>query len=146
MKTELTIPSDLKFLHVVENWLLESLKTELDNDTNNNIDWQAVEKRLRLVVVEVYSNIVRHAHQDKPEIPVLIRIGLEDQNLSLEVWDEGCGFDLDEYATPQPKDFQEGGYGWLILHRIMDRVEYQLQVKGKQNCLRLEKDLALTVD
>ncbi|MEO1593286.1 MAG: ATP-binding protein [Cyanobacteria bacterium J06632_22] len=142
MKTELTIPSDLKFLHVVENWLLESLRTELGED----IDWQAVEKRLRLVVVEVYSNIVRHAHQGKPETPVLIRIGLKDQNLSLEVWDEGHGFDLEEYATPQPNDFQEGGYGWLILHRIMDRVEYQLQVNGKQNCLRLEKDLALTTD
>ena len=142
MKTELTIPSDLKFLHVVENWLLESLRTELGED----IDWQAVEKRLRLVVVEVYSNIVRHAHQDKPETPVLIRIGLKEQNLSLEVWDEGCGFDLEDYATPQPKDFQEGGYGWLILHRIMDRVEYELQVNGKQICLRLEKDLALTSD
>ncbi len=142
MKTELTIPSDLKFLHVVENWLLESLKTEIGED----IDWQAVEQRLRLVVVEVYSNIVRHAHQNKPETPVLIRIGLQDQNLSLEVWDEGCGFDLEDYATPQPKDFQEGGYGWLILHRIMDRVEYQLQVNGERNCLKLEKDLALTAD
>ncbi|MEO0541833.1 MAG: ATP-binding protein, partial [Cyanobacteria bacterium P01_A01_bin.105] len=109
METELIIPSDLKFLHVVENWLLESLKTEL----GDIVDWQVVEQRLRLVVVEVYSNIVRHAHQGKPEIPVLIRIGLKDHNLSLEVWDEGCGFNLDDYATPQPKDFQEGGYGWL---------------------------------
>ncbi|MEM9150582.1 MAG: anti-sigma regulatory factor [Cyanobacteria bacterium P01_F01_bin.3] len=138
LKTELTVPSDLKFMEVVEHWLLESLQLEVDQD----IDWSQVEKRLRLVVVEVYSNIVRHAHNDKPELPVLIRIQLDDNNLSLEVWDQGKGFELGEYSAPSPSDFQEGGYGWLILHRIMDRVEYQLHVGGERNCLKLEKDLA----
>ena len=138
LKTELTVPSDLRFMEVVEHWLLESLQLELDTE----IDWNQVEKRLRLVVVEVYSNIVRHAHNDKPELPVLIRIEMKDSNLSLEVWDEGEGFNIDDYAAPKPGDFQEGGYGWLILHRIMDRVEYQLQVGGDRNCLKLEKDLA----
>jgi len=139
MQTELTIPSDLKFLKVVENWLLESLKLEMGEE----VDWIQVEKRLRLVVVEVYSNIVRHAHQDKPEIPVLIRIELHGRNLSLvEVWDHGEGFDINNYKPPVPNDFQEGGYAWLILHQIMDRDEYQLQVNGARNCLKLEKDLA----
>jgi len=137
LKTELTVPSDLKFMEVVEHWLLESLQLEIDQD----IDWGQVEKRLRLVVVEVYSNIVRHAHNEKPELPVLIRIELENNNLSLEIWDQGKGFKLDSYAAPSPTDFQEGGYGWLILHRIMDRVEYQLHVGGDRNCLKLEKDL-----
>ena len=62
LKTELTVPSDLKFIEVVEHWLLESLQLEVDHE----IDWSQVEKRLRLVVVEVYSNIVRHAHNEKP--------------------------------------------------------------------------------
>lgn len=139
LKTELIVPSDLKFLSVVEHWLLESLQLEVDQD----IDWSGVEKRLRLVVVEVYSNIVRHAHNEKPELPVLIRIELDDSHLSLEVWDQGKGFNIDDYAAPAPGDFQEGGYGWLILHRIMDRVEYQLRVGGERNCLKLVKDLAV---
>ncbi len=146
LKTELTVPSDLKFMEVVEHWLLESLQLEVDQE----IDWSQVEKRLRLVVVEVYSNIVRHAHNEQPELPVLIRIELEDNNLSLEVWDQGQGFELGNYSAPAPTDFQEGGYGWLILNRIMDRVEYQLHVGGDhpsdgqshRNCLKLEKDLA----
>ena len=138
LKTELTVPSDLKFMEVVEHWLLESLQLEI----NQEIDWAQVEKRLRLVVVEVYSNIVRHAHSEQPELPVLIRIELDNDNLSLEVWDQGKGFKLDNYAAPSPSDFQEGGYGWLILHKIMDRVEYQLHVGGDRNCLKLEKNLA----
>ncbi|CAN5606964.1 hypothetical protein BH23CYA1_BH23CYA1_10340 [soil metagenome] len=139
LKTELVVPSDLRFLKVVEYWLLESLQLVVDQD----IDWSGVESRLRLVMVEVYSNVVRHAHHEQPELPVLIRIELEGHHLSLEVWDQGEGFQLDQYAAPAPGDFQEGGYGWLILHRIMDRVEYKLRVGGDRNCLKLVKDLTI---
>jgi len=142
LKTELSVPSDLKYMEVVEHWLLDSLQLAVDQD----IDWADVERRLRLVVVEVYSNIVRHAHNEQPELPVLIRIELDNNNLLLEIWDQGEGFKLDSYSAPAPSDFQEGGYGWLILNRIMDRVDYQLQVGGDRNCLKLEKDLAILTD
>ncbi len=144
MKTELAIPSDLKFLVVVEDWLLSSLKAELG--TTVDLDWQKIESRLRLVIVEVYSNIVRHAHQDRPEVPVVLRLGLEGSFLSLKVWDEGHGLDIRDYQAPCPSDHQEGGYGWLILHQLMDRVDYELRVSDGRNCLTLEKDLGLTVD
>lgn len=142
MKTELAIPSDLKFLVVVEDWLLSSLKAELG--TTADLDWKKIENRLRLVIVEVYSNVVRHAHQDRPEVPVVLRLGLEGSFLSLKVWDEGVGFDLCDYKAPSPSNPQEGGYGWLILHQLMDRVDYQLKVGDGRNCLTLEKDLGLT--
>lgn len=142
LKTELTVPSDLRFMEVVEHWLLESLWLRINR---NDVDWTEVKMRLRLVVVEVYSNIVRHAHSDQPELPILIRIELDEKNnLRLEVWDQGKGFELNDYEAPSPSDFQEGGYGWLILNRIMDHVEYQLQAGGDRNCLKLEKDLAAT--
>ncbi|MGD1853876.1 MAG: ATP-binding protein [Leptolyngbyaceae cyanobacterium] len=144
MKTELAIPSDLKFLAVVEDWLLNSLKAELG--TAVNLDWNKVESRLRLVIVEVYSNVVRHAHQDRPDIPVVLHLGVEGSFLSLKVWDEGHGFDISDYQTPSPSAPQEGGYGWLILHQLMDRVDYQLRVANGRNCLTLEKDLAVTID
>ena len=140
MKTELAIPSDLKFLTVVENWLLSSLEAEL-GPTTLDMDWATIESRLRLVIVEVYSNIVRHAHQNRPDTPVVLRLGLEGSFLSLKIWDQGCGFDIRNYRSPTPKDYQEGGYGWLILHQLMDRVDYQLRVGDGRNCLTLEKDL-----
>lgn len=40
---------------------------------------------------------------------------------------------------------QEHGYGWLILNRLMDKVEYRLQVSGR-NCLSLAADLSTAVD
>ncbi|NEO73403.1 MAG: anti-sigma factor, partial [Moorea sp. SIO3H5] len=55
MKTELQIPSDLKFLSIVENWFLGILQVEL----GNRVDWPSLSNRLRLVLVEAYSNVVR---------------------------------------------------------------------------------------
>lgn len=138
MRTELQIPSDLKFLSVVETWLLDCLQAEL----GDSVDWDKQASRLRLALVEAYSNVVRHAHKEQPEVPVLLKLELKDQNLALEIWDSGNGFDLDTYTPPDPNACQEGGYGWLIMKRLMDRVEYQLQVNGK-NCLKLETKLLI---
>jgi len=141
MKSELHIPSDLKYLSVVENWLLGCLQTEL----GESLDWQRQSNRLRLVLVEAYSNVVRHAHKEKPQVPILIRLELKKRDLALEVWDKGEGYDMSNYFAPSPVEKQEGGYGWLIMNRLMDKVEYQLQVNGG-NCLKLEASLPETVE
>ncbi|NEQ96966.1 MAG: anti-sigma regulatory factor [Cyanothece sp. SIO2G6] len=133
MRTELHVPSDLKFLTIVEEWLLGSLKAEL----GDSVDWSALAGRFRLVLVEAYSNVVRHAHKDKPNLPVLLRLEMKGNDISIEVWDYGSGYDLSTYLPPTPDDLQDGGYGWLILNRLMDKVEYRLQINGR-NCLSLE--------
>jgi serine/threonine-protein kinase RsbW len=137
MKTELCVPSDLRFLNIVETWLLSSLELEV----GDQVDWMRQASRLRLVLVEAYSNVVRHAHRDQPNLPILIRLELKDRDLALEIWDQGGGFNLETYRPPVPTAAQEGGYGWLILHRLMDKVEYQLHVNGL-NCLKLETTLS----
>lgn len=136
MKTELHVPSDLKFLKVVEDWLLGSLEVELEDQ----VDWARQSNRLRLVLVEAYSNVVRHAHREQPNLLVLVRLELKDREMNLEIWDYGKGYDLSTYLAPEPESQQEGGYGWLILNRLMDRVEYRLQVNGR-NCLVLQTRL-----
>ncbi|MFE1748651.1 ATP-binding protein [Coleofasciculus sp. H7-2] len=136
MKTELHVPSDLKFLTIVESWLLGCLEVEL----TDSVDWPRQSNRLRLALVEAYSNVVRHAHKEQPNLPVLIRLELKNRDIALEIWDHGQGFDLSTYLPPNPDDKQESGYGWLIMNRLMDRVEYRLQVNGR-NCLKLEASL-----
>jgi serine/threonine-protein kinase RsbW len=133
MKSELHVPSDLNYLSIVENWLLGCLKIQL----GESVDWSRQSSRLRLALVEAYSNVVRHAHKEQSNIPILLRLELKGRDISLEVWDYGTGFDLSTYFPPNPVDKQEGGYGWLIMNRLMDKVEYQLQVDGA-NCLKLE--------
>jgi len=136
MRTELHIPSDLKFLAVVEHWLLNCLELEL----GDSVDWTRQASRIRLALVEAYSNAVRHAHKEQSHLPVLLRVELKEREMVLEIWDCGNGFDLSTYLPPKPEEKQEGGYGWLIMNRLMDRVEYQLQIDGR-NCLKLETRL-----
>lgn len=136
MKSELHVPSDLKFLSIVESWLLGCLQLQL----GETVDWSRLSGRLRLALVEAYSNVVRHAHKNQPYLPVILRLELKDQDIALEIWDRGEGFDMSNYSTPDPLDKQEGGYGWLIIHRLMDKVEYELQADGG-NCLKLEINL-----
>ncbi len=141
MKTELHVPSDIRFLTVVEHWLLSSLEVEL----GNHIDWPRQSNRFRLVLAEAYSNVIRHAHKDKPHLPIIIRLELQDRDIALEVWDCGTGYEVGEYRPPNPEDRQESGYGWLIMNRLMDRVDYCLQING-HNCLRLEASLGEKAD
>ncbi|MCP2732486.1 ATP-binding protein [Limnofasciculus baicalensis] len=136
MKTELNVPSELNFLIVVENWLLDSLKVAL----GDSVDWKIQAPRLRLALAEAYSNVVRHAHRDQPNLPILFRLEIKDRDVALEIWDRGNGYNISNYIEPDPQDKQESGYGWLIMQRLMDRVEYRLQVNGL-NCLKLETSL-----
>ncbi|NEQ42111.1 MAG: ATP-binding protein [Leptolyngbya sp. SIOISBB] len=137
MQTELRIPSDLKFLAVIEEWLLGTLRVELGDWG----EWPKWESRLRLVIVEAYSNVVRHAHKDAPQALVVMRVELQAELLHIEVWDQGQGFDLSTYLPPTPDLQQEGGYGWMILNRLMDKVEYQVKGQERGNCLRLQAHL-----
>ncbi|WP_414590441.1 ATP-binding protein [Anabaena sp. CCY 9614] len=122
--------------NIVESWLLGCLKIQL----KESVDWSRQSSRLRLALVEAYSNVVRHAHKEQANLPVLLRLELKDRDIALEIWDYGEGFDMSTYFPPNPTDKQEGGYGWLIMNRLMDNVEYQLQVDGA-NCLKLEATL-----
>lgn len=137
MKTELHVPSDIRFLTVVENWLLSSLEVEL----GSHIDWPRQSNRFRLVLAEAYSNVIRHAHKDQPHLPIVIRLELQNRDIALEVWDCGTGYEVGQYTPPDPEDRQESGYGWLIMNRLMDRVDYCLQINNGHNCLRLEVSL-----
>lgn len=137
MKSELHVPSDLCFMKIVENWLIGCLELTLAN----SIDYLYQSARLRLALVEAYSNAVRHAHKNQKDMPILLRLEVKDRNVTLEIWDHGEGFDLSNYSPPNPEEKKEGGYGWLIMTRLMDKVEYRLQLNGG-NCLKLETTLA----
>jgi anti-sigma regulatory factor (Ser/Thr protein kinase) len=85
---------------------LRSLDRTL-TDLRNDVD---------LLVSELVSNSVLHAHADQIELraysaPELVRV---------EVTDQGPGFDAGE-ARSEPSMEGEGGFGLLIVDKVADR-------------------------
>jgi len=72
-----------------------------------------VETALFRVVQEAISNIAKHAHAEQ----VLIQCGISRDVLTIEIEDDGDGFDLTQVRRPKDE-----GHGWGLLG-ITERVE-----------------------
>jgi len=69
---------------------------------------------LRLLVTELVSNSVRHAHSETVILKVLVGRG----SVLTEVTDEGPGFDPSDAGTPGS---DESGWGLFLVERLADR-------------------------
>ncbi len=95
---------------------------------------------LKLALTEAASNSVRHAYGDGNSGVVEIVYELHDDSLTIEVTDDGEGFDPAE-AEGAPETLTEGGLGIAIIRAIADEVEIGSQPSGKGSRLRFIKKL-----
>jgi serine/threonine-protein kinase RsbW len=95
---------------------------------------------LKLALTEATSNSVRHAYTDDTPGVVEIVYELHPDSLTIEVTDDGEGFDPAE-ADGAPETLTEGGLGIAIIRAIADEVEIGAQPSGKGSRLRFIKKL-----
>ena len=96
---------------------------------------------LKLAITEACSNSVRHAY-DGGEGMVEIVYRLEPGRITIEVADEGPGFDHDgEPGLPEEHDLSEGGLGIAIIRSIADELEIGRGDAGRGSRLRFSKAL-----
>ena len=69
---------------------------------------------LRLLVTELVTNSVKHAHSEN----VLLRVLVGPSAVWTEVTDGGPGFDPDSTGTPRA---DRGGWGLFLVERLADR-------------------------
>lgn len=137
MKSQLIVPSNLSYIRLVERWFLEFVEVNLQQ----SFDWQQHSNHLRLALAEAFSNVVIHAHQQQADLPIKLQLEIADHKIILKIWDLGKGFDPLTYQPPQPTEYREGGYGWMIINQIMDQVDY-LTLSDGSNCLCLQFNLS----
>jgi serine/threonine-protein kinase RsbW len=70
-----------------------------------------------LATSELVSNAVRHARA--PGGSILLRAGLRDHRLEIEVHDPGAGFD--PRGTLDPSPLADSGFGLRIVEQVTDR-------------------------
>jgi serine/threonine-protein kinase RsbW len=84
---------------------------------------------LKLALTEACSNSVRHAYEGGREGEVEIRYELSEDRLTVEVTDEGSGFDPDVLERAQ-EELDEGGLGIAIIRAVTDDLEIGVRAEG----------------
>ena len=95
---------------------------------------------LKLALTEAASNSVRHAYSDGDAGVVEIVYELQADQLTIEVTDDGEGFDPAE-AQSEAEALSEGGLGIAIIRAIADEVEFGARASGRGSRLRFIKKL-----
>lgn len=96
---------------------------------------------LKLALTEAVSNSVRHAYGTPGEGQVDIRYELAPDRISVDVIDDGAGFDPEEAPSFDGDDLSEGGLGIAIIRTIADDVEIESSPGVRGSRLRFVKKL-----
>jgi serine/threonine-protein kinase RsbW len=84
---------------------------------------------LKLALTEACSNSVRHAYEEGREGIVEVRYELTDDRISVEVTDDGAGFDPVVIERAQ-EALDEGGLGIAIIRAVTDELEIGTRREG----------------
>ena len=93
---------------------------------------------LKLAITEACSNSIRHAYDGGDPGVVAVRYELTDDRISVEVADQGVGFEPG--AAPVEGELDEGGLGIAIIRAVVD--ELAIDSNGNGSRIRFVKYLA----
>jgi serine/threonine-protein kinase RsbW len=95
---------------------------------------------IALALTEACANVVQHsgghAHYE-------VGVTIDDRRCRITVWDDGEGLDPDAAPnTATGLDRAEGGTGLLLMHALVDRLDFRHDRDGRHR-VTLEKQLSL---
>lgn len=134
---EITIPNQTRYLGLIGK-IGENMAREFDD---TDCDREALANQLNVVLTESIVNAIKHANATDPNKEVHVRINVHDRELSISVYDSGCGFDLNTIPVPcfESDILNEKGRGIYIIRSMMDSVEYRRTNGG--NVLEMKKSI-----
>ena len=95
---------------------------------------------IQLAVNEAAVNAIKHAHGNRPHDQIKVVFSLFPRRLKIDIYDWGEGFDLTAVPDPDLEEPHEGGYGLMIIKKLMDEVSYHRD-PARGNQLHLVKYL-----
>ena len=131
-KNIIKIPSDIRNLRKVSSEILGSISSyKIDESGIFNI---------RLCVEEAVKNAIVHGNRSNKKLSVRVSYWINDDKLTIEVEDEGAGFDHERLPDPTADEnlLRTSGRGVYLIKRLMDEVEYN----QNGNKIRMTKHLA----
>lgn len=123
---DITIPNQTKYLGLIGR-IGENLAYA---PINFNGDRDELAFHLNLVLTEAATNAICHANQEDPSKKLRIVIAISDSRLTMKVYDEGDGFDINSFACSEVKETDEQGRGIQLIYRLMDLVQSHKRAHG----------------
>jgi serine/threonine-protein kinase RsbW len=134
---QIKVPNQTRYLSLIGN-IGENMARDICRPSKNR-DFFA--HNLNVVLTEAMANAIRHASAADQDTEVQISIHVTKDELSIKVYDNGQGFDLNSVPCPSfdPDCLNDSGRGIFIIRSLMDSVVYRKTNGG--NVLEMKKAL-----
>jgi serine/threonine-protein kinase RsbW len=97
-------------------------------------------RQILVIIEELFSNIVRYAFEDGEEHTIDIRLGKSENEIEIEIIDDGLDFNPLEYQLEpltDPATSDAGGMGLTLIQAFSSNISYQRI--SKKNHLKITK-------
>lgn len=128
----LTVPSELRMLSIARNFVDAVCEAyHLDRATTH---------ALVIVTGEAITNIVRHAHHNRPGAQIELHLQIKSDAVVITFHDQGEPFDLGAVPELPPGELRIGGRGIYLMRTLMDELTCAPRQAGcNGNALRMVK-------
>ena len=119
----LTLPSEPRMLSVARGFVEAICQAyQLDRNTTH---------ALIVVTGEAVTNIVRHAHQNRPGSKMEMHLEIQSETVVITFRDEGEPFDLESVPELPPGELRIGGRGIYLMRKMMDELTCEPRGAGQ---------------
>lgn len=132
IELEIRVPNQTRYLSLIGR-ISEELIAQVEGYVG---DRETLANHLNVVLTEALVNAIRHANENNPEEVVQIRITISDNEILMQVFDHGRGFNLTQAALDE-RALDDHGRGLFIMQSLMDSVVYRPTNDG--NVLEMRK-------
>ena len=126
--TRLELPSNSASVPAVERYFEELFEARsLSEELHGNV---------AVSISEAVNNAIHHGNQGDIAKTVVVNVDLSEEDLKIEVIDQGPGFEPDSLPDPTaPENLEkETGRGIFIIKNLSDELEFEDE--GRKMCMR----------
>jgi serine/threonine-protein kinase RsbW len=135
IEVDIKVPNKTRYLSLIGR-IGEDIARELERYSG---DRETLAYHLNLVLTEAMVNAIKHAGPKEPEKQVRIVITIRVDDLTIRVYDDGQGFDINAIPPPNFDELEDRGRGIFLIRSLMDSVCYRKNCK--ENILEMKKKL-----
>lgn len=136
IEVDIKVPNTTRYLSLIGR-IGEDIARELELYRG---DKETLAYHLNLVLTEAMVNAIRHSGPREPEKLVRIMITLNADDITIRVYDDGQGFDINTIPPPNFDELEDRGRGIFLIRSLMDSVSYRKNCK--ENILEMKKKLS----